>query len=490
MKHGLRTILVPSIIILCLEAWPLAQKKDQGLDRALLSIQSNQIYDYCKTLSSARFSGRLTGQEGYREAAQWAAERFREWKLRPLDKKDGYLRPYPSPYTIVDKAEMAMITGQENIGSPKDIPIKEFKLGKDFLPCFFSDSGRNTADVAFVGWGISAPGLDYDDYAGADVRGKFVLCLKGSPVDGDLRFDEYNHLFHRVKNAIDKGALGLLIVAPEPLANPSSLWKRGFTHAVISEETADAILGGNGTTCSKLRKLLTAKGKPFPLNLKARIRFAVESRHFPEGIGYNVAAYFEGSDPRLRKECLLVGAHLDHCGIHMGFLYPGADDNASGCAVVLEVARAFSKVTRKPKRSVLFVLFGGEEMRIMGSEYFAEERLPPFEKTDGMINLDMVGEGDGLNCSYSPNAFDLKELIRKADADRKILKKIAAIEGTSFVSDHLPFLRKGVRCVWLSSNGPHLGYHQTGDTIYRINPEIMTDCAGLVFWSGFSWADR
>jgi len=489
MRRRRSILLVLPLALLTLQGCSPSLSRDQDLDRALLSIRSDDIYDTCRTIASVRFSGRLTGHEGYTEAARWAADRFREWTLKPLDEKTGYLRPYPSPYTIVDKAEMAMITSRMENGSLKET-VRPFETGKDFLPCFFSDSGQNTADVVFVGWGISAPDLAYDDYTGMDVRGKFVLCLKGSPRAGDLRFDDYNHLFHRVGNAVEKGALGLLIVAPEPQANPSALWKQGYSHAVLGEKTADAILSENGTTCAELRARLTAAGKPLSMNLKARIRYAVASRHFPDGIGYNIAAYCEGSDPGMKRECVIIGAHLDACGLHMGFHYPGADDNASGCAVVLEVAKAFSKLARKPRRPVLFVLFGGEEMRIQGSEHFAGETLPPFDRTDGMINLDMVGEGDGLNCSYSPDTLDMKGLIEKADSDLKILRKIAPIEGLSFVSDHLPFMRKGITCVQISSNGPHFGYHQTGDTIYRINPEIMTDCARLIFKAGFSWADR
>jgi hypothetical protein len=489
MRRQRPNILALPLALLVLQTCSPSLPGDRDLDRALFSIQSDNVYESCRTLASIRFSGRLTGHEGYTEAARWAADRFREWKLKPLDEKTGYLRPYPSPYTIVDKAEMAMIMSRTENGSFQET-VRPFETGKDFLPCFFSDNGRNTADVAFVGWGISAPDLAYDDYAGMDVRGKYVLCFKGSPRAGDLRFDDYNHLFHRVGNAVEKGALGLLIVAPEPQANPSALWKKGYSHAVIAEKTADAILRENGTTGAELRARLTATGKPLSMNLKARIRFAVASRHFPDGIGYNIAAYCEGSDPRLRQECVMIGAHLDACGLHMGFHYPGADDNASGCAVVLEAAKAFSKLARKPRRSVLFVLFGGEEMRIQGSEYFSREMLPPFTRTDGMINLDMVGEGDGLRGSYSPDTLEMKELFEKADAERKILRKMAPIEGMASVSDHLPFMRKGVTCVQISSNGPHFGYHQTGDTIYRINPEIMADCARLVFMGGFAWADR
>src|SRR4030042_818582 len=168
--------------------------------RAPGSIQPFEAYTYCKTLSSEKFSGRLTGHEGYTAAAQWAASKFKEWGLRPFSREAGYLQPYPSPYVLIDKAEMSLFLEEKPEGA-KEATTKEAKLEpeKDFLPLLFSDSGDSTADLVFAGWGISAPELGYDDYAGLDARGKFVLCFRGTPEGGDQRYEPHDQKRARMK---------------------------------------------------------------------------------------------------------------------------------------------------------------------------------------------------------------------------------------------------------------------------------------------------
>jgi Zn-dependent M28 family amino/carboxypeptidase len=221
------------------------------------------------------------------------------------------------------------------------------------------------------------------------------------------------------------------------------------------------------------------------------MKFTVESRHFPEGTGYNVVGYVKGSDPDLSKECLVIGGHFDHCGEHMGLLFPGANDNASGSAVVMEIGEAFSRLKKKPKRSVVFVLFGGEEMGLQGSTYFSNHIPSQFEKADSMFNFDMVGEGEGVGCGLSPEPKELKTALENADKHVNILRRTRLFRGVGVRgSDYAPFYQKGIPCISFASNGPHLHYHLSGDTIYRINPDIMADTAKLAFLAAFSWADR
>lgn len=460
------------------------------LKRPLATIQAESVYNVCKTLVQPRYAGRLTGDEGYTAAAEWAARQFRSCGLLPFDAKDGYLQPFPSPYTIVNKAELKIGFKGKEAGLPTEPSMEALRVGTDFLPLLFSDSGSHTAEIVFAGWAISAPDLGYDDYAGVDVRGKFVLCFRGSPDEADRRFDSYNSLYPRVETAIKKGAKGILIVASEPQANPSSLWRAGIIHAVISEHAADLIMKEDGMSCSKLREILTAIKRPFSFVLHSLAQLTIVSRHFPAAIGYNVIGVAKGSDPSLRADGIVVGAHLDHCGRHMGLLFGGADDNASGSAVIIEVAKAFSRLNPKPRRSVLFVLFGGEEMRIMGSDYFSKHLPDVLEKVDGMLNADMVGEGDGLTCTLDPNSSDLGQIVRDAAANLNILTLIELLLSRSQVSDHLPFMLQGIRCASFSSNGPHLFYHRTGDSIYRINPDVLADSARLIFLTAARLANR
>jgi hypothetical protein len=459
---------------------------------ALKVIRPADGYEYTRVLSSKEFAGRLTGHEGYTAAARWAAERFRAWSLKPISPKDGYLQAYPSPYTLVDKAEMVLyLPGKP--GDMKEPPFREVKLvpEKEFLPLLFSDKGDRTAELVFVGWGISAPELNYDDYAGIDVRNKFVLCFRGTPDDARKEIQHYDEHRTRMATARDKGALGVIYIYPETASNPNGDRLEGFTPAQITEKVADLILEETGGNASDLKKALATYKRPISFPLRSKARLAVASRTFPGGVGYNVVGYVEGSDPRLRKECLVIGGHFDHNGTHMGLFFPGADDNASGSAAILQIAGAFAALGRKPKRSVVFVLFGGEEMGLQGSTYFAAHTPGPFTKVDAMFNFDMVGEGDGIGTGISAEPPELGKALEAADVRLGVLRSTRVMRGVGVrSSDFAPFFAAGIPCISFHSNGPHLAYHQTGDSIYRINPDIIADTARLAFLAAFLWADR
>ena len=461
-----------------------SEKAEMSASRGLDSINHHDVYDYCRTMAMPRYAGRLTGHEGYTEAAKWAASLFKDWGLLPINEEEGYLQAYLSPHTIVQEAEMTLIL-------PQDDKIQKLDPEKDFLPLLFSDSGDNEAEMVFAGWGISAPELGYDDYAGLDVQGKFVLCFRGTPDRSEQGFQEHDHHRFRMNRAKEKGALGLFYIYPAPLANPNGDWIEEFTPAIISEDVADKILKEKGQNSRDLKKELLAAKKPSSFPLKSRMRLRVLSAHFPDSLGYNVVGYVEGSDPDLKKECLVVGGHFDHCGDHMGMIFPGANDNASGSAVVMEMAQAFATLDTRPKRSVVFVLFGGEEMGLQGSTYFADHVPSQFDRVDGMFNFDMVGEGDGARCAVAGKPEELKKALQDADASLNILKGVSVVRSVGVrSSDYAPFFQKGAPCVSFVSNGPHLHYHLPGDTIYRINPDIMADIARLAFQSGYTWADR
>ena len=477
-------IFIGLIVILCTALCSYSENTDPQVAPGLESINPHDVYDYCKTMSLPKYAGRLTGHEGYTAAAKWAGAVFKAWGLMPINNKEGYLQAYPSPHTVIQDAEMVLFPAGES-AETRLTPETEF------LPLLFSDSGDSTAEMVFAGWGICAPEPDYDDYAGLDVRGKFVLCFRGTPDRSEPGFQKHDHHRFRMERAKEKGALGLFYIYSAPLANPNGDWIQGFTPAIISERVADMILEEKGQNSQDLKKELLAAKKPNSFPLTSRMKFRVRSAHFPDSIGYNVVGYVEGSDPLLKKECLVIGGHFDHCGEHMGLIFPGANDNASGSAVVMEIAEAFSKLEKKPKRSVVFVLFGGEEMGLQGSTYFAGHLPGQVDRVDGMFNFDMVGEGDGARSAVAGKPEELKKILQEADISLDILRGISVVRRVGVrSSDYAPFFRMGASCISFSSNGPHLHYHLTGDTIYRINPDIMADIARLAFLSGYAWADR
>lgn len=489
-----RIVLAVFVISVLLTGWAAsAPALDKNLERAVASINPCDPYLYCRIMASPEFAGRQTGSEGYTRAARWAAAKFKEWGLRAGSAKEGYLQAYSSPYTIVDKAEMTLLLPEGDPAGDKKPAYKETVLepNREFMPLLYADSGRNEAGLVFAGWGISAPELGYDDYAGVDVQGRFVLCFRGTPDPSEHRFEDHDQHRTRMATAKKKGALGIIYIYPEVSANPNGDWIAGFAPGEISEKIADMILKERATTCADLTKALSSIKRPLSFPLSSKLRFVVQSRHFPQSIGYNIIGYVEGSDPSLKKECIIYGAHFDHCGRHMGFIYPGANDNASGSAAVMAMARAFAGMSPKPKRSVVFVLFGGEEMGLQGSTYMADHVPPQFTKIAAMFNFDMVGEGDGAWCGVSAEPAAFKQTIEEADAAAKLLKSVGIIHGIGVrSSDFAPFFLKGIPSASFGSNGPHLSYHETGDTIYRINPDIMADVAKLAVRAGYAWAQR
>jgi hypothetical protein len=456
---------------------------DPSAAKALAGIRGSEAYGYVERLASPEYAGRYTGHEGYTAAARWAAGLFKKWGLKPVDLKTGFLQSYPSPYTIVRSAEMTLI-------APDGQTETKLEPNVDFLPLFYTDSGKTEAGLVFAGWGISAPELNYDDYAGLDVQGKFILCFRGQPDRADRRFEYYDEHRTRMKTAKDKGALGLIYIYPKPISNPNGDWQPGFLPAMISEKIADMILKEVGSGSADLKKALSSYRRPIGFDLKSKIRYEVASEHHPDGIGYNVAGYVEGSDPALRREVIVIGGHFDHDGLHLGFLFPGADDNASGSASVMEIAQAFAELKRKPKRSVAFVLFGGEEMGLQGSTYFADHPPATFTKIDAMFNYDMTGEGDGAWGGVTDEA--LQKAFLEADKYVGILRGMELMHGPAGVrgSDFAPFMEKGITAASIGSNGPHLAYHEVGDTIFRINPSVMADISRVSFLAGLAWADR
>jgi Zn-dependent M28 family amino/carboxypeptidase len=259
---------------------------------------------------------------------------------------------------------------------------------------------------------------------------------------------------------------------------------------MISEAFADRLLAADHFTCGQLKKDLLAYRLPLSFPLAARFDYRVKGRFDGAGTGYNVAGWVEGSDPRLRGEVVILGAHFDGCGEHMGLLFPGANDNGSGSSVVMGAAKAAARLGWKPRRSLLFVLFGGEEKGLQGSTWFAGHLPKPFTKVAAMFNFDMEGEGDKAGAAISALPETLKTAILKADEKTATLVQTRVLDPPGVRgSDFAPFFLQGVPCASFWSNGPHIEYHTPGDTIYRINPDILADIARLAFRSACLFAD-
>ena len=226
-----------------------------------------------------------------------------------------------------------------------------------------------TGDVVYAGYGITAPELNYDDYAGIDVRGKIILIERESPVSpgaGAEKFNPwYKYSFHQYKleNASRHGAIGMLYNYG-PIANPNNSYIENFVYVHVGDSVVKDLFTGTGINYRENLDKINKTLKPGSFNTGKNVRIKMSTLHFPEGKGSNIVGLLKGSDPESNKEVIIIGAHLDHLG-NCYEMMPGANDNASAVAVMLGIAKALAQNHIPLKRSVMFISFGSEEQCLL-----------------------------------------------------------------------------------------------------------------------------
>ncbi len=442
------------------------------VERAVPLITAVGAYATVERLTASDFGGRLTGSPGYAAAVAWAAAQFRAAGLKPLPGMPDYLQRFPLTVGGVESARMEVLPAKE--GEER----KELKTFESFLPLLFSGSGDVTAEVVFVGYGISAPELGRDDYAGLAVTGKVVMAVRGAPDD---KRDWLAHNSHRARTANAKahGAAGYLF-AESAVANPNGEPIEGLPMAGITDDVANVLLAGRGVAIAELRKVLAAGGVTSFATGRS-VHLAVQARPPHQAEAGSVIGWLPGADPTVAAEFVIVSAHLDHVG-DWPVLMPGADDNASGSATVMEIARAAARLEPRPRRSILFVLFGGEECGLLGSKALVARPPQGLGRCIGVYNLDMVGAGTGAHVSGGENFPPLYQALERArDHFQPGMPLAASRSDGEPRADHGPFQAAGIPAVSLfGSGGNHHGYHTGEDTIWWITPRTMEGVGRIV----------
>ncbi|MCP5107139.1 MAG: M20/M25/M40 family metallo-hydrolase, partial [bacterium] len=451
------------------------------------NVDAGDIFEIVETLASPEYEGRLTGSDGYDKAVELAAAHFKKYGVQPVFADGSYIQSFPLPYTKVYESKLTLHFNNEE-GKQETVNCEYFK---DFYPLSFSGSGEKKEDVVFAGYGITAHEFNYDDYRGIDVKGKIVMIIKGAPKakEGE-NWLPYNDHRHRTKNARDHGAAGFIYIYAAR-GNPNGIYLENFPMVSIEEKLADRMFKQYGKEIKSLRKKLNERRNvSFKTGIKAELM--VKSEHFKSS-ARNAVGYIPGSDKTLADEFVVIGAHLDHCGMWPQ-LTPGADDNASGSAVVLTIAKTLATCSFKPKRSILFILFAGEEMGLLGSTYFASHLPEKVKKVKFVFNMDMVGSGPNVFILRLKNYPKMEKIITAAPQILNLNCKITGNKVTGSRrggSDHAPFVQKGIPAVSIfSAGGKHHGYHKNSDTIYWITPKIMEDIAKIVSYTAVQLADK
>jgi hypothetical protein len=463
-----------------------------------------RLAGWVRDLAAPAMDGRAAGTPGADRAAQYLADHFHRIGLRPLGESGTYLQPF----MVLTRVRLGADNRLE-VSAP-GAAVRPFTPGADFVPFTFSDDGEAAGEVVFAGYGITAPPLGYDDYAGLDVRGKAVLVMTGEPQEqnpqGPFRPPEHFHyteLRHKILNAREHGAVAVVVVessaragdAPRPIRGTTPAW--GIFAVSATRAVADALLAPAGLGLSALRaeidQRLAPQSRPLP-GVTARLRIALVRE---QGQTANVVGLLPGTDPALRDEVVVVGAHYDHLGRGSPFslaaaetddIHPGADDNASGTATVLGLAEAFTRAGGA-RRSLVFVTFSGEELGLLGSTHYVRQPPVPIERTVAMVNFDMVGRmrDDQLYVMGVDTGQGLRALVEQAAAGLSV-KLVLRGDGVG-PSDHTAFVNRD-RPVAFFFTGTHGDYHRPTDTADKINADGMWKVLVVAFRTVSALADR
>jgi len=370
-------------------------------------ISADRIKSAVAQLASDKFEGREPGTNGEVLTTEYLADEFERVGLKPIGERDSYFQPVPLVRVITSpKSTLQAVKA----GTTLDIPCEEGFAGTSQTQ---TGDAAFDAEAIFVGHGITAPAFGWDDYQEVDVTGKIVVLFTNEPPSSDPQFFSstaltyYGRWTYKFEEAARRGAKACFIIHTNETAGyPYSVVRRLESAQLkrepnqpalafagwLSRTAGDKLLGLSGRNVDDALKAADTKGfKPYSLgvNLKANIPTRVENF-----VSHNVVGQAEGSDPTLKSEAIVFTAHWDHLGIGKPVLgdtiYNGAADNATGCGLLVELARAWSAQSPKPKRSAVFLAVTAEEKGLLGSKYYTRNPLIPLSKTALNLNMDMI----------------------------------------------------------------------------------------------------
>jgi hypothetical protein len=442
-------------------------------------ISARDIQEYITYLASDSLKGRKPGTAEINMAATYIRDHFKSAGLKMIG-ENGF-----QWFEIVTDVKM----GEKNalvFSGYNAIPKK------DFIPLSFSTSATVNAPVIFAGYGfdIDADSLKWSDYDGIDVKGKWVMVFRADPDldNADSKFIPYSDIRSKVLTAKDKGAAGLLLVTPKGVEKEDKLMQlvvennevtAGIPIMNITRDLANKILKKSGLSIDSLERAMVANKVPNSFSIGETINGTADVVQKRERTA-NVMAMIEGSDPVFKDEYLVVGAHYDHLGFggqgsgsrmpDTNAVHNGADDNASGTAMVMALAARISAEKSTLRRSIIFVAFSAEEIGLLGSKYFVNHPPVELKKINAMFNFDMVGRFD-----KEKNSISISGTGTSVEADT-ILKQLEAKLSFSVVhapdgygpSDHAAFYASNIP-VFYFNTGVHTDYHTPFDDTDKLD---------------------
>ncbi len=459
------------------------------------SVDPDRYVEHVRFLASPEMKGRGAGTPELQLAADYIAGQFQDLGLNPAGGDGSYLQPF-------------VVTTGATMGPRNRLVVRRegsevaLEPGEDYVPVSFSSAGSVTGGVVFAGYGVSASEFEYDDYFHLDVKDKIVVVLRYEPkqfakkrgADEDT-YTHHSHLISKAINARERGAKALLIVNGELEGEEEDLLVKfgsvaGPENASIlvshvKNKAVDAWLSREGKSLARQQSEIDEGYRPKPFSLSGELTISLEvDIERKQAKVHNVAGYFPGDS----DEYVIIGAHYDHLGFgdqnslspsRIGEVHPGADDNASGTAGLIELARIFAGRRETLRRGVLFLAFAGEEIGLLGSSHWANHPTLPLNKAIAMINMDMIGRirkskvyvgGVGTGSTFG-------SLLEAAGKNHDF--RIDPAQTGYSSSDHTTFVGKRIPILFFFS-GLHSDYHKPTDTWQKIKGGNAADLLDMI----------
>ncbi len=519
-RKVLMRMAIVVVLAIAMSVTGLAQKGKSAAGPTSIRVDGNIIKSYIAWMAAPEREGRRTLTPGYEKSVEWAVAKFKEWGVRPAGENGTYLQNVPMSGTYVATTGTPELTVDGRTFFLRD---GDFAIDTRSTP-----GATASGDVVFVGYGISAPAKGLDEYAGVDVKGKIVLAFTGSPKDAPPargmfgvappeaksteEWTEETGMVAKVMKAYEKGAAAILLFdpaklspspagalpagvfagfAPRQVLDPAAITRPFLAITDIDVRVFRQIMYRDPQDSSRafvarmdqIRRDIKGKtARSTVTGAKAQIKgyqtATIYGEKYKNNISHNVLGKVEGVDPKLKGQYIVVGGHMDHNGVSGGVIYPGADDDASGTATTMEMARliAANAGTIKPKRTIIFALWCGEEEGLVGSNYWGEHPTDGVTM-DGVVanfNNDMVGLGNGIGAPGALNFPTIFDVIMK-NQDPDVAKVVHPSTGGPGGSDFSTFIEKGIESLALMTDGGigHPDYHDSGDRADKIDAEML-----------------
>lgn len=473
-KLKLTFLIIPAFILLSISGCGFSANSNSAVENnhKEFSVDTCNLKEIVNYLASAELKGRLPGTEQYEIAGQYVETYFRKYNLKFLPGFSDY--------------RQNMNISLNRFLKPCDFRIFHYKKGEIQLDHGvnynfrgYTGSGELLLNTVFCGYGIDSE--NYNDYKNVDVTGKAVIIIKSNPGFSIADYPSFS-ISHRANVAYKHGASAVIFVSPPETDRPAVIGSVMFGDdeyiadlplLQLDEYATDYLFEGSGETLKTVFNNIKANETPFSIELKSEVYINVQTTFTDSANCFNIGGLIRGTDISLRDEFLVVSAHLDHVGYQCEVIYPGANDNASGVAAVIELARLFSE--NPPARSIIFITYTGEEQGLIGASHFAENLPVDPENIIAAFNFDCIASGDSIQIGNGLSNPQLYKIALKHDLKNLVVDQTWRGGG----ADLTPLHNIGIPGLYFVTKYSYTHLHLPSDTPETLNIPLFKEVVGL-----------